>query len=182
MREREEESQDQERRGDPQRSPENPDDGKQAKAAGNEIPLGYGQQRVEPSRSTSVKELERSASADAAVDPRPEIQPKWRAFAVDPAAPIRMAGPIIFVGPFYCEQRLGFAITGLLLPVSNHCLACAMPYDGRRAERDLQTRRLQLPAHINIIARCGEARLEPADRFERRLSECHVTAWDVLRF
>ena len=56
-----------------------------------------------------------------------------------------------------------------------------MPDKPRWTETDLVIRLLQAPAHIHIIARDAELRIESADGLETIFADCHIAAGDMFR-
>src|SRR6516225_4081844 len=117
------------------------------------MPLGHCKQRAESSHIGSVDELKRGSPANPAVDFHPKWQPRNCTPAIDAAGPDRMAGKVIFVGPFSLKYRFSFAITKLLVPVGRNALRCAMPYHCCGTEHQLQPGRLHPPAELNVITR-----------------------------
>ena len=103
--------------------PDDPDYRQHSQRGNQKMPLGHGKQRAESSHIGWVDELERGSPSNPAVDLHPKWKPGNCTPPIDAAGPDRMAGNVIFVGPFSLEYGFGFAITELLVPVGTQRFA-----------------------------------------------------------
>src|SRR5207249_7905121 len=76
---------------------------------------------------------------------------------------------------------LGAAVLVLLPQVSAEGRTAMVPHLGRRRERDVTAPVLELPAHVDVVARGGEDLVEAAHRLERVTPNRQVAAGHVLR-
>src|SRR6266496_6346700 len=72
------------------------------------------------------------------------------------------------------QERLGFAVAGLLAQIGLHGRAAVVPDKSRRTEADLVFAVLQAPAEVHVIAGLAKHRIETAYLLQRPLEECHV--------
>jgi hypothetical protein len=78
-----------------------------------------------------------------------------------------MAASVVARGPLALEQRLRLAVLGLLLQIAADRPPPPVHDDGRRGETDRPPALLQTPAHVDVVARDPELRVEPIDREQR---------------
>src|SRR4029077_15835606 len=175
-------SEDEEWRRNSQGLPDDSDYGQHGQPGNQKMPLGHGKQRAESPDIRWVDELKRGSSGNPAVDFHPKWHPRNCTPAIDATGPDRMAGKVIFVGPFSLEYGFGFAITELLVSVGRNALRRAMPYNCGGTEHQLQTRRLHPPAQINVITRGTKNRIEAAHCRKRLFSECHIAPGQMFCF
>src|SRR6266581_3327033 len=91
-----------------------------------------------------------------------------------------MPGRVVLLRPLSLEHRLRSAVPALLLPVRAHRAPRVVPDDSRGAESQRPLTLLQPPAHVDVVAGHAKLRIEPANRLEGLLAECHVAARDVF--
>src|SRR5947209_1645748 len=179
---------DRQRDGDEQRRPEDDrgaptdaQDERPRQEADHQIPFrreGQGPPRT----SGLVERLERCGAPDSLVDPSTEgRQIGGDAFSIDASEPAQLPDRTVSGRPLPFQEGLGLSVTDLLLPKLPEGSAAVMPYYGGRRVPDDPAPVADPPAHVDVVARAPEPRVESADRLERVFPERHVAPRDVLR-
>src|SRR5438876_6761384 len=147
----------------------------------HQVPLGSEGQGP-PGAPRLVEGLERRGAPDSLVDASPERrQIRGYALSVDSSEPGQLADRTVSRRPLAFQERLGLSVSDLLPPKPPEGSAAVVPYDGARGVPDDPAPVAEPPAHVDVIARAPEPRVESADRFERVFPERHVAPGDVLR-
>src|SRR6202040_2447809 len=127
-----------------------------------------------------IHRLEKSFAENAMINNRAINKPAepWR--AVNLAAPFRSPGRTEKKQMFETEQRFGFAVTFLLFQKCAQSETAMMPDNGSGTKGDDESRLLETPAKIDIVAGFMVLGIETADLFERPTVKRHVTTGNVL--
>ena len=145
------------------------------------MPLGHLGQKRQHARRRLVQRLEWRAAPHAVVDAsRAPAEKPREAGAVDAARPAHVSRPVVLLGPFALQHRLGAPVADLLPPVGAQRVPAVVPHQGGGVEAERPAALQQPPAHVDVVPGGAELRIESADRLEAAFPERHVAAGDVL--
>ena len=114
------------------------------------------------------------------IDPPPAPSFVLMSVSIDSASPSDMARDIIFLGPFFFQERFRFTVVVLLLPVSANLITSVMPNHRARTIAQRPALFLKPPANVDIVSRYAKLRIESADGFERGLAKSHVATGNMF--
>ncbi len=164
---------------DPSQGPEKRRQGQQA---GKQVPFQGAGQHGPVGRPRLIKALKQAGSECAPINNRFFQMQAAQGDAVQNPAPFAVPAAVEPVGVLEAQERLGFAIAGLLPQVSTRVPTPMVPHKSPWSEGDPVAGLLKPPTQIDIVPCLAISRVEAIDFQKDLAAKGHVAAGDVLRY